>query len=63
MNYIEIVDLVFLVLSALLGLLTVHFVVFAIVGLFTKKKFPKAENKLKYGIVIPARNEEKVIAN
>ena len=63
MNYIEIVDLVFLVLSALLGLLTVHFVVFAIVGLFTKKKFPKAENKLKYGIVIPARNEEKVIGN
>ena len=61
MNYIEIVDLVFLVLSALLGLLTVHFVIFAIVGLFAKKKFPKAENKLKYGVIIPARNEEKVI--
>ncbi len=63
MNYIQIVDLVFLIATTLLGILTVHFAVFAIVGLFAKKKFPQTEKKLKYGVIIPARNEEKVIEN
>ncbi|MCQ2382894.1 MAG: glycosyltransferase family 2 protein [Clostridia bacterium] len=63
MNYIQIVDLVFLIATTILGILTVHFAIFAIVGLFAKKKFPKTEKKLKYGVIIPARNEEKVIAN
>ena len=38
----EIVDLVFWIATTLLGLLTVHFAIFAVVGLFTKKKFPKS---------------------
>ena len=63
MSYIEIVDLVFTIATILLGALTVHFVIFAIVGVFAKKKFPKTDKKLKYGIIIPARNEEKVVAN
>ncbi len=63
MNYIQIVDLFFGIAMTLLGLLTVHFAIFALVGIFTKKKFPKTEKKLKYGIIIPARNEEKVIGN
>lgn len=32
-------------------------------GVFTKKKFPKTDKKLKYGLIIPARNEEKVVGN
>lgn len=63
MNYIEIVDLVFWIATTLLGLLTVHFAIFAVVGLFTKKKFPKSDKKLKYAVVIAARNEEKVVGN
>ncbi len=44
-------------------LLMFHFPFFAIVGLFARKKFPKTEEKLKYGIIVSARNEEAVIGN
>lgn len=63
MNYDTIVSIIFWVLTGLLSLLTIHFVVFAIVGIFAKKKFPKTDIKHKYGIIIPARNEEKVVGN
>lgn len=63
MSYLDIVNLVFSILTTLLGLLTVHFALFFIFGLFTKKKFPHTEDKRKYGIVVSARNEETVIAN
>ncbi|MDE6585108.1 MAG: glycosyltransferase family 2 protein [Clostridia bacterium] len=63
MNYLEIVNLVFFILTTLMGLLTVHFAVFFIVGLFAKKKFPHTEDKRRYGIVVSARNEEAVIGN
>jgi cellulose synthase/poly-beta-1,6-N-acetylglucosamine synthase-like glycosyltransferase len=38
-------------------------VIFAFIGLFTRKTFPKTDKKLKYGIIIPARNEETVVCN
>ena len=63
MTYEQIVNLVFTVLSGLLGLMTVQFVIFALVGIFARKKFPKAKVFHKYGIVICARNEETVIGN
>ncbi len=63
MNYLQIVNLVFSVLGSLLGLLVLHFGFLAVVGLFTRKKFPKTDEKLKYGVIIPARNEEAVIGN
>ncbi|MBR4910387.1 MAG: glycosyltransferase family 2 protein [Clostridia bacterium] len=44
------------------GLLTVHFMFFAVVGLFCRKKYPATEEKLRYGIIIPARNEESVVS-
>ena len=50
-------------LYACMGLLMVHFVIFGIIGVFTKKKFPETEKKLRYGILIPTRNEENVVAN
>lgn len=61
MNYIQIVDLVFTILGCITGLLCAHYVLFFIIGLFAKKKFPVAEKKCKYGIVVCARNEENVI--
>ena len=63
MNYIQVVDLVFSIVLTVFGLMGIQFLFFGILGLFGKKKFPKAEKKLKYGIVIAARNEEKVIEN
>ena len=62
MSYLQIVNLIISVLYSILGALTIHFVFFAAVGVFKKKTFPKSEKKLRYGIIIPARNEESVVA-
>lgn len=63
MTYIQIVNLVFDILTWLYGAILFHYVIFGAVGLFFKKRFPKTEEKLKYGVIIPARNEEAVVAN
>lgn len=63
MDYLQIVDLTFYVLGTLLSILVAHFVIFAVVGLFSHKKFPKTDEKLKYGVIIPARNEAAVVGN
>lgn len=63
MDYLQIVKLIFTILTLLMSFLLIHFAIFAIVGLFARKKFPKTDEKLKYGIIIPARNEEAVVGN
>lgn len=63
MSYLNTVNLVFTVVYGILALMTMHFVVFGIIGLFAKKKYPKAKVQHKYGVIIPARNEEAVIGN
>lgn len=63
MGYLEIVTIVSAVMGGLLSLLLIHFVVFTVIGIFGRKKFPACEEKLKYGVIISARNEEKVIGN
>ncbi len=63
MVYSEIVMLVFLIITVILCVLTLPFMIFSLIGLFTHKKFPKTDKKLKYGIIIPARNEENVVGN
>lgn len=63
MTYIEIVNLLFTIVSTLLSLCTVYYVVFIVIGLFAYKKYPKAKEKHSYGILICARNEDKVIGN
>ena len=63
MSYLNTVNLVFTVIFGILALMTIHFVVFGIIGLFAKKKYPKAKVQHKYGVIIPARNEEAVIGN
>ena len=61
MDYIGITTAIVSILNFLLGALTFHFFIFGIVGVFFKKKFPRADKQLKYCIVISARNEEAVI--
>ena len=63
MDYEQIIKLVTFILPMLLTLLTIQFAFFAIVGVFARKKFPKAKVKRKYGLIIPARNEEAVVGN
>lgn len=61
MGYLGIVIIAFWTLWTLFGLMLIHYVVFCTAGIFAKKKFPAAQEKLKYGIIIGARNEESVI--
>lgn len=50
-------------IGTVLTVLTAYQVIFLIVGLFKYRKFKKTENKHKFAICIPARNESKVIKN
>ena len=62
MSYMNIVILSTNILLAVVAFILIHFLFFGFVGMFFKKTFPKTEEKLKYGLVIPARNEENVIS-
>lgn len=50
-------------IGKLLPALVMYRTIYFIIGLFFTRKFKPAKNKHKYGIVIAARNEEKVIGN
>lgn len=58
----DILKTIIWVISIIFTVISLHFFVFAIIGLVTYKKYPKAKEKHRYGIIIPARNEEKVVA-
>ena len=61
MNYVSIVNIIFFAISILVTIYVFDFAFFAIVGLFHRKTFPKAEQKCRYGILISAKDEENVI--
>lgn len=50
-------------LGTLMALLAIHEKPYMLIGLFFTRKFKRAENHHKYAVLIPARNEEPVIAN
>lgn len=62
MTYINIINIIFDVLYALTAIIVLHYIVFAVIGLFKKPRYPHTDEKLKYGLIIPARNEEAVVA-
>lgn len=45
------------------GGLTAHLAIYTVLGMFFTRKFKTTKNLHKYAILIPARNEEKVIGN
>lgn len=61
MNYLEIVLCVFAGIWGIFFLMLLHYAVFMIVGIFKRKTYPETDEKKKYGIIISARNEERVI--
>ncbi len=63
MNYMEIVDILCNTLLAILSVCYLPYVVFSVLGLLFKKKYPEQTEKLRYGVIIPARNEETVISD
>lgn len=62
MEYVRTVQTVMSVLFTLLGLMLAHFILFAVIGLFRRKRYPKTDTRLRYGLIIPARNEESVVS-
>lgn len=58
--YASVINEIILGILAFFGF---HRTLFVIVGFFTTRKFKPAEHQHKYAILIPARNEEDVIAN
>ena len=62
MNYVAIVNLIFLIISALFTIYLFHFVFFMIVGVVHKKRFPEVEEKCRYGVMVSAKDEENVIS-
>lgn len=61
MQYLDTFRLLITVLYSIMILLTIHFLFFAAVGIFSKRKFPHTDQKLRYGVIIPARNEAAVV--
>ena len=51
------------IIGKILPIMLYYQTAYFIIGLFFTRKFKPAKNKHKYGIVIAARNEEKVIGN
>ena len=45
MNYAEIVNLVFTIITTIVSLFYVQFIIFGIIGLFAKKTYPKAKTQ------------------
>ncbi len=50
-------------LGLFLSILSFHEPYYQLIGLFFTRKFPPAKNYHKYAVLIPGRNEEKVIGN
>lgn len=63
MGYLKIVAAVFIAIWCCFFLLLFHYGVFALIGVFQKKTYPQTDRRLKYGIIIAARNEEAVIGH
>lgn len=55
-------NIIFYILLAVCGVLLIQKIIYHIFGLFPSKRFPNAKKDHKYAIIIPARNESKVIA-
>ncbi len=51
------------IIATVISIITFHKTIYFFVGLFFTRKFKPAKKQHKYGIVVAARNEEKVIGN
>ena len=62
MDYLQFLIVLFVVIWSIFFIALFHYLFFTVAGIFVCKKFPESDQKLRYGIIIGARNEEKVIA-
>ena len=62
MDYYQIVKLATDIPIWILSAVMIYFGVFGFVGLFFRKRYKKTDKINRFGMIIPARNEEKVVA-
>ncbi len=62
MDYYQIVKLLTDIPIWILSAVMIYFGVFGFVGLFFRKRYKKTDKINRFGMIIPARNEEKVVA-
>lgn len=64
MTYIDIVNIIMMIIGVLTAVFPIQYSIIFIFGIFSKRKsYAISEEKLRYGVVIAGRNEERVIGN
>lgn len=63
MGYLEVIAIALIAIWLCFFLLLFHYGVFALIGIFRWRTYPRTDRRLRYGIVIAARNEETVIGD
>lgn len=64
LSYLEIITIFMVFVGMFIWIFPIEYAIIFLSGLLSKRKtFPKREEKLKYGVVVCARNEENVIGN
>lgn len=61
MSYIDIIKIILSCIWIISSLIVVYYLLFVVIGIFARKRFPKADKQMRYAIMISARNEESVI--
>lgn len=61
MQYLQVFIVISLAIMLVFFVMLFHYLFFTAAGIFVCKKFPQTDKKLKYGVIIGARNEERVI--
>ncbi len=61
MSYLQIIFTILIVLWGFFTIALLYQMFFVVSGVFVKRRFPKTEEKLRYAIMIGARNEQAVI--
>lgn len=61
MGYLGAIAIVFITVWLCFCLLLFHYGVFALIGVFRRRTWPRTDRRLKYGVIIAARNEAAVI--
>ena len=62
MGYMEIVNIIMIAVGVIAVIFPLQYAFLFVAGVFAKQKtYPPAEQKLRYGVIVCARNEERVI--
>ena len=62
-NFVLNIEMAIMIAFLVMLVMYFHVFIYALISLFSKKRPKKGENKYRYAVLIPARNEANVIRN